>query len=100
MFIDPVINPSPRAPAERNVCDDEYSGSALHKNEVYAAHSVIRTGSGSDRVNLRKGFIYFSLWTRSLPLPVLIWTKITTDPNNRETVHSIFGVSKINSLIP
>src|SRR2546421_3367723 len=54
---------------------------ALYKNGIHTARSVIRTGSGSDRVGLEKVFIvvfhcvYFSPRTRSLPLPVLIWNK-------------------------
>jgi hypothetical protein len=45
------------------------------KNGVYATYSVIKTGSGSDRVGFQMGLIVFSPWTRSLPLPVLIWAR-------------------------
>lgn len=32
MFIDPAINPTTRAPAERNVCGDEYARSATFRS--------------------------------------------------------------------
>ena len=32
MFIDPAINPATRAPAERNVCGDEYARSATFRS--------------------------------------------------------------------
>src|SRR5713226_3963655 len=32
MFIDPAVNPTTRAPAERNVCDDEYARSATFRS--------------------------------------------------------------------
>ena len=59
MFIDPVINPSLALLRSAMFAVMNMRDRALHKNEVYAAHSVIRTGRGSDRVTLQKALFIF-----------------------------------------
>ena len=55
MFIDPAIKPTTRAPAERNVCGDEYARSATFRS------------SGAKRIFLNLHSINISsLWDEEL----------------------------------
>ena len=81
---------------------------ALHKSGIYAARSVIRTESGSDRP-FERAYCYFhcvysSPRTRSLPLPVLIWIKDHSSckafpPGNLEVSHEAVA-SRLSQSTP